>query len=116
MAKARQKKQEEPEVTEETMEKTAAKDETAAPAAEEKKPETAGKTAGGANKAKDDASAAMQMVEVWGEELNLAYWEVAGVKRALGWAHGKMVTEDLFKRALAAFRARGMGGGRIRLE
>lgn len=40
-------------------------------------------------------------------------WELAGIRRALGWAPGKLVTEEEFKSAVKRFRNRPQGGGEL---
>lgn len=56
-----------------------------------------------------------QPIEILAQGANMPAWELAGVRRALGWAEGKQVTQTVFDQALAAFRKRPQGGGRITL-
>lgn len=55
---------------------------------------------------------ALLLVEEFAEARGVKPWELAGLRRAQGWAEGKRVDASAFDRALAAFRQRPMGGGR----
>ena len=55
-------------------------------------------------------------VEKLATDAELPAWELAGLMRAAGWAGGKQVTQIVFDKALAAFRNRGQGRGRIAVE
>ena len=55
-------------------------------------------------------------VEKLAKDAELPAWELAGLMRAAGWAGGKQVTKTVFDKALAAFRNRGQGRGRIAVE
>ena len=67
--------------------------------------------------AKTEPGPESQLVPV--EELaagaRLKPWELAGLMRAAGWAPGKQVTVKVFEQAVAAFRNRPQGGGKITL-
>ncbi len=43
----------------------------------------------------------------------LPAWELAALRQATGWVHGKQITEAEYEAALATFRTRPQGGGRI---
>jgi hypothetical protein len=55
-------------------------------------------------------------VEKLAMDADIPAWELAGLMRAAGWAGGKQVTKTGFDKALAAFRNRGQGRGRIAVE
>jgi len=55
----------------------------------------------------------LRPVEELAEDAGLKPWEEAGLMRAAGWAEGKQVTKGRFDEALAAFRARPQGSGRL---
>lgn len=55
----------------------------------------------------------IQPVEELAEAEGIKSWEVAGLMRAAGWSPGKQVTAGEFDLALARFRKRPQGGGKI---
>ncbi|MBF0454952.1 MAG: hypothetical protein HQL72_09100 [Magnetococcales bacterium] len=57
----------------------------------------------------------LQPVETLAEQSKVPGWELAGVMRAAGWAKGKQATADIFSQALAGFRNRKQGSGRIKV-
>jgi hypothetical protein len=63
--------------------------------------------------ARPEASKGLQPVAELATAAGVKEWELAGLMRAAGWAEGKECTPEVFARALAAFRARPQGGGRI---
>ncbi len=55
----------------------------------------------------------LRPVEDLARDAGLPPWEAAGLMRAASWAGGKEVDQKTFDSALAAFRKRPQGGGRI---
>ncbi len=62
---------------------------------------------------KQTAGAGLQPVEKMAEAAGLPGWECAALMHAAGWAPGKQVKQNEFDAALALFRKRSQGGGRI---
>lgn len=52
-------------------------------------------------------------IQALGAQNKVPGWEMAGLMRAAKWAPGKQVTQDQFAQALAMFRDRRQGSGRI---
>lgn len=60
-----------------------------------------------------EASKGLQPVAALAAAAGVKEWELAGLMRAAGWAEGKECSPEVFARALAAFRTRPQGSGRI---
>ena len=56
--------------------------------------------------------AALESLSVLADRHRVPSWQQAALCRFMGWADGKMLTDDEYRAALAGLTARHLGGGR----
>lgn len=56
--------------------------------------------------------AALESLSVLADRHRVPSWQQAALCRFMGWAEGKMLTDDEYRAALAGLTARHLGGGR----
>lgn len=61
---------------------------------------------------KDVAAPALESLSVLADRHRVPSWQQAALCRFMGWAEGKMLTDDEYRAALAGLTARHLGGGR----
>lgn len=61
---------------------------------------------------KDVAATALESLSVLADRHRVPSWQQAALCRFMGWADGKMLTDDEYRAALAGLTARHLGGGR----
>ena len=60
----------------------------------------------------DRASSGLLSLSVLADRHRVQSWQQAALSRFMGWADGKMLTDDEYRAALAGLTARHLGGGR----
>lgn len=61
---------------------------------------------------KDVEAPALESLSVLADRYRVAAWQQAALCRFMGWADGKMLTDDEYMEALAQLSVRHLGGGR----
>ncbi|MGE9985349.1 hypothetical protein [Desulfovibrio sp. SGI.169] len=64
------------------------------------------------SRACDRASSGLSSLPVLADRHRVPSWQQAALCRFMGWADGKMLTDDEYRAALAGLTARHLGGGR----
>ena len=60
----------------------------------------------------DMEAPALESLSVLADRYRVPSWQQAALYRFMGWADGKMLTDDEYRAALAGLTARHLGGGR----
>ena len=60
----------------------------------------------------EQAGTALESLSALADRHHVPAWRQAALCRMMGWADGKMLTDDEYRAALAELSARHLGGGR----
>lgn len=80
--------------------------------AREQTPETVETPEAPAAPETDMEAPALESLSVLADRHRVSSWQQAALCRFMGWADGKMLTDDEYRAALAGLTARHLGGGR----